>query len=219
MAVHGFDAQFDAGLLEFLRQSGQFGAQGLRAEQVEHLPQQLQVDRAHGVDTRAAGVKFGLLLLDAGAHVLDHRHVFAAQAAQFGHLFGQVAPANVQRTPSLDAQLADARTHYGTQHALALPHHAFSQSQLQQRQAAGFQQRRVVGHFSHQAFLRRHGDHMRRWQTQDLGRGGALPVNLRLDLLRRAQRVPQRVDLVEHHQPGVARGVLGDQVFTPDGQI
>ena len=100
-----------------------------------------------------------------------------------------------------------------------MAHHAFGQGQLQQRQAAGFQQRRVIRHLGHQAFLGRHGNHMRRRQAQNLGRGGALPVNLRFDLLGRAQRVPQRVDLVEHHQPGVARGVFSDQVFTPDGQI
>ena len=76
-----------------------------------------------------------------------------------------------------------------------------------------------MGYLAYQAFLGRHSNHTRRRQAQDLGRGGALPVNLRLDLLRRAQRIPQRVNLVEHHQPGVARRVFGDQVFTPDGQV
>ena len=96
VAIHRLDTQLEARLLELLRQPGQFGPQRRCAEQVKHFAQELQVHRAHSVNACAAGVKLNLLLLDAGAHVFDDRHVFAAQAAQLGHLFGQVAAANVQ---------------------------------------------------------------------------------------------------------------------------
>ena len=46
-----------------------------------------------------------------------------------------------------------------------------------------------------------------------------MPVNLRLYLFRRAQRVPQGVDLVQHHKPGFNTFAFGDQMFAPDGQI
>ena len=96
VAVHRLDAQLDAGLFEFVRQPGQLDPQRREAEQVEQLAPQRQVNRAHGLNARTTGVKLHLLLLNAGKHMFDDRHVFSAQAAQFGHLFGQVTAANVQ---------------------------------------------------------------------------------------------------------------------------
>ena len=214
-----FDPQLDAGLFEHGCQGGQLHAQRGRAEQVKHVVQQLQMHRAHRMNTRTAGVELGTLLLDTAAHVLDHRRVFAAQTAQLGHLLGQVPAANVQRAGSLHAQFNNACRHHGSQHGLSLIHHAGGQRTLKNRQATGLQQGGVAIDFGNQSFLGRHRNHMRRLQSQNLGRRRALPINLRLNLGRCTERVPQRVDLVEYHQSRVAGGLFGDQMLAPDGQI
>ena len=46
-----------------------------------------------------------------------------------------------------------------------------------------------------------------------------MPVNLRLHLCWRAQRVPQRINLVEHHQARTATIARSGQVFTPNGKV
>ena len=46
-----------------------------------------------------------------------------------------------------------------------------------------------------------------------------MSVNLRLHLLRAAQRIPQSINLVEHHQARVSPVTFGDQMFAPDGEI
>ena len=214
-----FDPQLDARLFEHGRQTGQFHAQRGRAEQVKHVVQQLQMHRAHGMNTRTAGVELGTLLLDAGAHMLDHRRVFAPQAAQLCHLLGQVAAANVQGTGSLHTQLNNACRHHSTQHGLSLAHHAGGQRMLKNRQATGLQQGGVAIDFGDQPFLGRHRNHMRRLQPQNLGRCRALPINLRLNLGRCTERVPQRVNFVEHHQSRVAGSLFSDQMLAPDGQV
>ena len=46
-----------------------------------------------------------------------------------------------------------------------------------------------------------------------------MPVYLRLYPCRRAQRIPQSVNFIEHHQPGIAPLVFGNEMFAPDRQV
>ena len=175
--------------------------------------------RPHGMDLGAADVELALLLLDARAHVPDHRSVLAAQPFELEHLLGQVAPADVDRAPGFNLEVADARRHALLQDFLTLAQHTLAQGALQQRQLARLQQGRVVIDLGDQALLGRHRDHLLQPQTEDFRRGCALAVDLGLHLGRGAQRVPHRVDLVQDHQPGIGAVGFADQVFAPDRQV
>ena len=110
-----------------MRQFRQLDLERGSAEQKKHVPEQFEVNRAHCMDSGAAGIEFGLLLLDAGTHMLDDRHILAAQAAQLKHLLCQIAPANMHGPVRFDSQLANASGYRGSQDLLALPHHALPQ--------------------------------------------------------------------------------------------
>ena len=219
LAIGFLDAELDAGLLECVGQFRQLRLEGRRAEQVEHFPEQFQVDGTHGLYLGAAGIEFDLLLLDARTHVFDDRVVLAAQAAQLDHLLGQVAAADMDDTAGFGTQLDNAGGHRRAQDFLPLPHHALRQRQFQPGQAAGLQQLVIACDFGDQAFLGRDGNDLGHRQPENLRRAGTLAVDLGLDLRGRTQGVPQGVDLVEHHQAGIVVVTLGDQVFTPDGQV
>ena len=69
-------------------------------------------------------------------------------------------------------------------------------------QAAGLQHH-VVALILATSPLGRYGKHLVQPHAQHFGRGLALALQLVLDLLGRVERIPQGVDLVEHHQPRV----------------
>ena len=168
-AIRFFHAQLDSGLLQRLAQFRKFGPQRQRTQQMKNFAQQLEMHRTNGLDFGAARFKVGLLLHDAAAHVPNHGTVFAAQAPQFQHLLRQITAANVHGSPGLLLELANAGSHCCAQNLLALPHHPLRQRLLQPRQLAGMQQVRIAGDFGNQPFLRRHRNHLRLRQTQDLG--------------------------------------------------
>ena len=151
--------------------------------------------------------------------MLDDGGVLALQTLELDHLLRQVAPADVDHAPALQAQAGDARRHDGPEDLLPLAHDALAQGTLQIRQAAGFEQLGVVGDLCDQALLRRHGDHIGPGNTQDLRRRHALAIDLRSHLLRGAQGVPQGVYLVQHHQAYIRDFRVDDQMLTPDGQV
>ena len=215
-----FDTELDASLAQGFGQVRHLGLQRRAAQRLEHVFQQLDMHRAHRVDALCAGVEFRLLLLNPATHVGDHRGILATQAAQLEHLVVEVAAAHVQHPTRFRAQTGNTRGHGRLQDVLALPHHTLAQNVLQHRQGTGAQQGVIVCDLGHQALLGRHRNHLAGWHPQNGGRGLPLPLDLRGHQILRAERIPQRVDLVEHHQPGVVRGTcLGGQMVTPDRKV
>jgi hypothetical protein len=149
----------------------------------------------------------------------DHRHVLAAQPLQLERLLGQVALAHLEDALGLGPQRGHAGIDGQPQHGLALAEHALAQQGLERGQAAGLEQPRVAMHLGLQSLLRRHRQHLRERHVEVLGGDLALLLDLLLDLRVGAQRVPQGVDLVEHHEARVAALVLGHQVLAPDRQV
>ena len=86
--------------------------------------------------------------------------------------------------------------------------HAVAQRVFQQAQATAAQQFGVAIDLGHQALLRRYGQHLLRPHAQGFSDPDLLAIDLILDLLRRAELVPQGVDLVEHHQARIGAGAL-----------
>ena len=184
------------------------------------MAQQLEVYRTQRMDLEQAFLEFKLLVLDAPAHRIHHGSILAAQAAQLQHLVVQVAAADVDDPRRLRLQGPDAIGHGGLQQGLAAPHNLLGKRLLQRRQAAGLQQHIVARYLGDQRFLCRHGQHLAAVHPQHLRGLEALAVKLRLHLLARAERIPQRVDLVQHHQARRLVGTAGRaQMLVPDGQV
>ena len=212
-------AQLEALLLQRLRQLREFRLEGLGAQLLEHVPQELEVDGAHGLDLGGAQVELALLLLDAVAHRLDHRGVLAPQAAQLGHLVVEVAVPDVDGARGFAAQAGHAVGHGRPQDRLPPAHDALGQGFLQHGQPAGFEQQVIGRDLGHQPLLCRHGDHPVQRNAQHLRGGAALALHLGLHLLCGVQGVPQGIDLVQHHQAAVHAVGRNGQVLPPDGQV
>ena len=119
-----------------LGQLDKFSLQGGRAQNMENIAKQLEMDRTHGVYFCTAGIELDLLLHDAAAHVFDHCGVFPTQATQLDHLLGKIPAANVQRATRLVFQFCDTCRDRRSQNFLALPHDTLRQSVLKFRQLA-----------------------------------------------------------------------------------
>ena len=198
--VYLLDAELEPFLLQRLGQLGQLCLEGLGAQLLEHITQQLEMNRANRLNLGGTEVEFTLLLLNAMAHGFDHRCILTPQAAKLCHLVIKVPPPNVDDTRRFSAQARHARGHSSAQYGLAPAHDAFGQGLLQRGQSTGFQQYVIRGDLGDQALLGRYRHHTIQGHTQHLRRGSALPLHLRLDLLGGVERVPERIDLVQHHQ-------------------
>lgn len=64
--------ELEALLLQAGHQRRQLFLQGLATQFVEHIAQELDVHRLHGMDARGAQVELALLLLDAVTHFSSH---------------------------------------------------------------------------------------------------------------------------------------------------
>ena len=93
-------------------------------------------------------------------------------------------------------------------------HHCF-----QRGKSAALQQNIVRSDFGDKALLCRYGNDLVQRDTEYVGACATLAVHLCLHLLCRVQRVPEGVNLVEHHKPGVQTVCGGCEVVPPDRQI
>ena len=211
--------QLETLLLQAGHQRRQLLLEGLAAELVEHVAQELDVHGPHGMDARGAQVELALFLLDAVAHGQDDGRIFAAQAAQFQHLLVQIPPTDVEHPRRFSAQAGNTCTDGRTQNGLALAHDAAPERLFQNRQAAGLQHDVVALNLGHKPLLGRDGQHLIQPHAQHFGGGLALALQLVLDLLGRVERVPEGVDLVEHHQARVGPLRCGCQMLAPDAQV
>ena len=168
------------------------------------------------MDFCASQIKFNLLLRDPGAHVLDNRSIFSPQPLELHHLFCQVAASYLDDPASLHTQICDSTCHRRSERPLALAHDALAKRIFQRRQATEFQQRGIVCHFRHEALLRRNWNHLLSGYAQNLSGGRLLTFNLMLNLSGRAQGIPQRVDLIEDHQPCAHTARIIDEMLAPD---
>ena len=149
------------------------------------------------------------------AHALDDRSILPTQTPQLSHLIIEIATPDVDDTGSFGSQIGNTGSNGGPQDRLPAPHHTLCQDFLKRRQATGLQQHIVTGNFCDQALLSRNRYHLLQRDAQHLCRGPALPAQLGLNLLRRVQRVPERINLVENHQPRIHAVRGGRQVFSP----
>ena len=101
-------------------------------------------------------------------------------------------------------------------HRAALRHQLRRQGLFERRQAAGLQRSLVAGHAGGQRITRRQREHARGVDRQRLRHHLALLDDLLLDLFARAQRVGQRVDLVQHHE-ALERAAV--EVLAPDLEV
>lgn len=108
---------------------------------------------------------------------------------------------------------------HATQDGLTAPQDALAQRLFEMRQAAGLEQHIVAVDLGNQALLRRHRHHLAERHAQHVRRIAALLVELLLHLRRGVQGIPQRVDLVEHDQPGLVVLARSAQMLTPDRQV
>ena len=175
--------------------------------------------RADRLDLGAAGVEIGLFLLDAQPHLLDDAGILAAQAVQLLHLLDDVTGAGSHQSSGILPQGLDALAHGGLQDLAALADQAHTQRLFQLGQPAGLEQLVVPVDLGQQALLGRDRQHLRRRDTEHVGRIAALGGDLQLNLFGRAELVPHGVDLVEHHQPRFGRVAQGTEVLAPDGQV
>ena len=149
------------------------------------------------------------------AHALDDRSILPTQTPQLSHLIIEIATPDVDDTGSFGSQIGNTCSNGGPQNRLAASHHPLCQDLFKRWQATGLQQYIVAGNFCDQALLSRNRYHLLQRDAQHLGRGPALPAQLGLNLLRRVQRVPERINLVENHQPRIHAVRGGREMFSP----
>ena len=206
-------------MLQRLRQLRQLSLERFGAQLLKHIPQELEVHGTHSLDLGGAQIEFTLLLLDAVAHGFDHRGVLAPQAAQLGHLVVQIPATNVNHPPGLCAQAGHPCGNCRPQYGSAPTHNAFGQGFLQNRQTTGFKQNIIRRDLGNQPLLGGYGDHPFQRHAQHLCRCAALALHLGLHLLGAVQRIPQRVDLVQHDEPRIHAVGRYRKMLTPDRKI
>ena len=217
--VHLAHAQLQARMLQRLGQLLQLFALRSRAQMLKRLVHQAQMHRAQGQDAGAAGLKAALLLLDALAHAVDHRGVFAAQAVELHHLLIQIAAADLNRPAHLGAHLLHPAGDRREQDRLAVRQDALGQGILKGGQAAFLQQIVALLQLGLQPFLRRQRQDALGRYFQHLGTELALALQLLLHFFCAVDAVPQRINFVQHHQVRFALAVAGQQMLLPNGQV
>ncbi|MPM33715.1 hypothetical protein SDC9_80293 [bioreactor metagenome] len=219
VAIHLAQTQLQHAALQRLGKRRHLGLERARTHAVQHIAHHLQMHHAQRLHLARAGVEVSLLQLDTPTHGVNHVGVLAAQAVEFGHLVVQIATANVEHARGLGMQAVHAVGHGTAQNRLAAAQNAFGQRLLQMRQAAGLQQHVITVDLGDQTLLCRHRHHLAERHAQDIGGRAALLIELVLHLRGRVERIPQRVDLVEHDQPRFVAFGRRTQMLAPDGQI
>ena len=100
----------------------------------------------------------------------------------------------------MSAHVLRFRFHIGQHDVLPTFDNALGQHVFQHIQTAAFQQFRIALDLGLQPLLRRYGHHAVFCQAQNACRLNTLLFNLFFDLLRGAERIPQRIDFVEHNK-------------------
>ncbi len=162
----------------------------------EYQPQRLELGDAL--------LELLFLGLHAHQHVLDHRVVLAAQAAQLEQLLDDAAAAALQQLLRAACHLLHRALHLVGDDLAPLRDQLVRQHVLELRQAAARQQVVVVSDLGHQALLRRHRIDARLVDAQHMGAGCDLARDLGRGLGGRLERVPKAIDLVQHGQATLA---------------
>ena len=171
---------------------------------------------AHGLQPHRALLELCGLGIDALQHQVHPGAALAAQAAQFEHLFGNMAALVTQAARDLGFDLLRTVEHHAFQHLAALRQQLGAERGLQRRQPAVRQRVGIAVHARGKCFARRQREHAVDGNAQGACRLCALRVDLRLDLAGRGQRILQRIDLVQHDETGLA---LRAEMVTPYAQV
>ena len=168
----------------------------LRAVAAEHRAQRLELGDAL--------LELFLLALHAHQHVLDHRVVLAAQAAQLEQLLDDVAATHLQQLLRACRHVLHRQLHLLGDDLATLRNQLIRQHRLQLEQSALRQQLMVMADLGHQALLRRHRIHALDIDIEHLCRRHDLATDFVFDFLCGLERIPQAIDLVEHRDAALA---------------